>query len=265
MTWARSPGEAPIHPALGQNLTPPRLAVRHATLGSGIDPCPPATARPGADRIDRPPSRPPCRLYWSRPAPRPQCHLSKMPTQSRPEPDEQRWHAAAIGSRRVKLARPKPPVAAIVAEPIRPALVGGLPYPMPSTPSARANMRANRRSETRPEVRLRSLLHRLGYRFRKDYRVKCDGILVHGDVVFTKQRLVIFVDGCFWHACPVHGRLPSANRDYWQPKLARNVARDRLVDEKLRSAGWTSLRIWEHTPAAEAINLVQQLLPSQHR
>ena len=66
------------------------------------------------------------------------------------------------------------------------------------------------------------------------------------DFTFAKQRVVLFVDGCFWHACPKHGRKPSSNRDYWTAKLARNKLRDRDVSAQLKKAGWNVLRIWEH-------------------
>lgn len=66
------------------------------------------------------------------------------------------------------------------------------------------------------------------------------------DFAFRKERLVLFVDGCFWHACPKHGRNPDSNRDYWRAKLARNKTRDRLVSQVLRQEQWKVLRIWEH-------------------
>lgn len=69
---------------------------------------------------------------------------------------------------------------------------------------------------------------------------------VRPDFVFPKLRLTVFVDGCFWHACPEHGRMPTGNRAFWRAKLARNQARDRLVTRTLRKAGWQVLRVWEH-------------------
>lgn len=66
------------------------------------------------------------------------------------------------------------------------------------------------------------------------------------DFVFKKERLVIFVDGCFWHACPKHGRKPGSNLDYWLSKLERNQARDIAINRELRRKGWRVLRIWEH-------------------
>ena len=67
------------------------------------------------------------------------------------------------------------------------------------------------------------------------------------DFVFRRQRLAIFVDGCFWHSCPYHGRSPRTNRRYWLPKLRRNKERDRAVTSELRKAGWRVLRLWAHS------------------
>jgi DNA mismatch endonuclease (patch repair protein) len=92
-------------------------------------------------------------------------------------------------------------------------------------------MRANRRTDTKPELALRHALHRLGYRYRKDYRLDLDGgRRVRPDIAFTARKVAVFVDGCFWHACPEHGSKPRANEWYWGPKLIKNVERDRIND-----------------------------------
>ena len=124
----------------------------------------------------------------------------------------------------------------------------------------RRNMRANRRTGTQPEVALRSALHARGYRFRKDLRIKAGEVWARPDVVFTRQKVAVFVDGCFWHACPEHGRPPKRNEWYWDPKLAGNVARDRRQDAALSDAGWRVLRLWEHEPVDAAVTLVVQAL-----
>lgn len=75
------------------------------------------------------------------------------------------------------------------------------------------------------------------------------------DFVFRAAKVAIFVDGCFWHGCPRHGRIPKTRVDYWVPKIARNVARDRAATLLLREAGWRVVRIWEcslKSSAAEA-------------
>ena len=83
--------------------------------------------------------------------------------------------------------------------------------------------------------------------------MRCAGLRVRPDVVFTRRRVAVFVDGCFWHGCSDHQRVPRRNRDYWVPKLRANVERDRRVDAALEAAGWRVVRIWEHdTPDAAA-------------
>jgi DNA mismatch endonuclease (patch repair protein) len=118
-------------------------------------------------------------------------------------------------------------------------------------------MRANRRTDTKPELALRHALHRLGYRYRKDYRLDLDsGRRVRPDIAFTARKVAVFVDGCFWHACPEHGSKPRANEWYWGPKLVRNVERDRINDAALILAGWSVIRLWEHVPLEEAVRTV---------
>ncbi|SUE27774.1 DNA mismatch endonuclease vsr [Nocardia farcinica] len=75
-------------------------------------------------------------------------------------------------------------------------------------------------------------------------------------MVFGPARVAVFVDGCFWHACPAHGSAPKANSTWWAEKLRTNVERDRDTDAKLAAAGWTVLRIWEHVPPETAAELV---------
>jgi DNA mismatch endonuclease (patch repair protein) len=112
-------------------------------------------------------------------------------------------------------------------------------------------MAANRRKDTGPERRVRSKLHAEGLRFRVDLAVRVEGERpIRPDVVFPKQRVVLFIDGCFWHGCPDHGTSPATNRDYWTPKIEENRARDVRHDATLRAAGWTVLRAWEHEDPA---------------
>jgi DNA mismatch endonuclease, patch repair protein len=117
-------------------------------------------------------------------------------------------------------------------------------------------MRRNRRRDSRPEIAIRSALHRRGLRFRVDFPLRSDARLIRPDVVFTRARLAIFVDGCFWHCCPIHGNLPQANTSYWLPKLARNVARDLRVNQTLSLDGWYVLRTWEHEDVETVVDHV---------
>jgi DNA mismatch endonuclease (patch repair protein) len=130
----------------------------------------------------------------------------------------------------------------------------------PTTPGRSRNMQAIRRTNTKPEVELRSALHRIGYRFRKDLSIHTSTRRVRPDIVFTARKVAVFVDGCFWHCCPQHGRQPTVNSGYWSPKLQRNVERDRLADAALQDDGWTVIRIWEHQHLDEAITKVTAVL-----
>ena len=132
-----------------------------------------------------------------------------------------------------------------------------LPYPTPTSPAATKRMRSNRRLDTKPEVALRSLLHRSGLRFKKDYPVRLpDGRTVHLDIAFTRKKIAVFVDGCFWHSCPEHGSTPRSNQEYWIPKLNQNVERDKNVGTGLKAKGWQVIRVWEHTHPGDAAKQV---------
>ncbi len=133
-------------------------------------------------------------------------------------------------------------------------------HPEPTSARVSAVMRGNRRRDTKPEVAVRSALHRLGLRFRKDHAVEVPGLRVRPDVVFPREQLAVFVDGCFWHCCPTHGTRPRRNRSYWDSKLRGNVRRDRLVTRGLTDADWVVIRVWEHTPAQEAATIIVQQL-----
>lgn len=117
-------------------------------------------------------------------------------------------------------------------------------------------MLGNKRRDTQPEVALRKALHRAGLRFRKDYRLDLSGVRLRPDIVFTRTKVAVFVDGCFWHSCPIHGTRPARNADYWLPKLKRNVERDREQDAALAAHGWQAVRIWEHEPIGVAVQRI---------
>ncbi|GLW30114.1 hypothetical protein Areg01_30540 [Actinoplanes regularis] len=133
-------------------------------------------------------------------------------------------------------------------------------YPAPLNPGRSRNMQANRRSNTKPEVSLRKALHHLGYRYRKDLMIKLPDTRVRPDIVFTKRKVAVFVDGCFWHVCPQHGRQPTTNEWYWTPKLRRNMERDGKANAALQDAGWTVVRVWEHESLEAAVLTVRAAL-----
>ncbi len=124
-----------------------------------------------------------------------------------------------------------------------------MPYPTPTTEAATRVGKANVRRDTKPEVDLRRQLHRAGLRFRKEVYVRSGEVRVHVDILFTRRRIAVFVDGCFWHCCPQHFVAPKSNLAYWTPKLEANVARDRRVDAALGDDGWRVVRVWEHDVA----------------
>nr|WP_231932827.1 very short patch repair endonuclease [Micromonospora rifamycinica] len=114
-------------------------------------------------------------------------------------------------------------------------------------------MRRQPRTSTKPELALRRELHRRGLRFRVNH----SDLPGRPDVAFSRAKVAVFVDGCFWHRCPQHGTVPRNNREWWQAKLDRNVARDRAKDAALAELGWVVLHVWEHEAIGAAADLVQ--------
>jgi DNA mismatch endonuclease (patch repair protein) len=123
-------------------------------------------------------------------------------------------------------------------------------------------MQANSSGDTAPELALRSALHRVGFRYYTHRRPIRD-LRCTADIVFPRMRVCVFVDGCFWHGCEEHRRAPVANSDYWGPKIARNVERDRRNNAILREMGWTVIRIWEHEPVEAAIGRIAEMLAAR--
>ncbi|MFF2271738.1 very short patch repair endonuclease [Agromyces sp. NPDC058136] len=118
-----------------------------------------------------------------------------------------------------------------------------------SSDGTRKSMLANRRRDTKTELAVRRLLHARGLRYRVDLAPLPSLRRRRADIVFTRAKVAVFIDGCFWHGCPEHATNPKQNADYWGPKLAANIARDRNTDTQLRAADWTVLRFWEHEDA----------------
>lgn len=124
-------------------------------------------------------------------------------------------------------------------------------------------MDAVRRTDTKPEIALRRYRHAQGLRFRKDHRLDLPGGRARPDIVFTRRKVAVFVDSCFWHVCLVHGREPTSNEWYWTPKLRRNVERDREQDVLLTAEGWAVVRIWEHEPIEDAARRVAEIVEAR--
>ncbi len=102
-------------------------------------------------------------------------------------------------------------------------------------------MSAIRGRDTKPEILLRKALWHKGYRYRLKNRLPG-----RPDIVFSTERVAVFVDGCFWHGCPEHYQKPATNANFWREKIRRNRKRDREVNALLKSQGWKVLRFWEH-------------------
>ena len=133
-------------------------------------------------------------------------------------------------------------------------IVPGVP---PSSSHATATMRANRGRDTAPEVALRSALHARGLRFRKNVRIDLgDRRRVRPDIVFSRLRLAIFVDGCFWHGCREHRTLPVSNAAFWKQKIEATAGRDSQQAAWLRAAGWSVIRVWEHDVPEHALQVI---------
>lgn len=118
-------------------------------------------------------------------------------------------------------------------------------------------MQSNRQRDTSPEIAVRRILHAHGLRYRVDVRPE-PGIRRRADIVFPRQKLAVFIDGCFWHGCPEHGtRSFKTNASFWEQKIARNAARDVDTSAQLVAAGWRVVRFWEHTTPVTAAAAIE--------
>src|SRR5690349_8785828 len=133
--------------------------------------------------------------------------------------------------------------------------------PPASSPQALQRMKTAKRRDTSIELRLRRAMHSLGLRYRVDSLI-LPGLRRRADVLFVTAKVAVFVDGCFWHCCPMHRSFPKANAQWWAAKLGANQQRDEDTNIQLRKAGWTVARVWEHespTRAAARIFKMVQL------
>jgi DNA mismatch endonuclease (patch repair protein) len=118
------------------------------------------------------------------------------------------------------------------------------------------------------EVALRSILHRRGLRFRIHLEL-IPGSRRSADIVFPRQRVAVFLDGCFWHGCPLHGTWPKVNAEWWRAKIETNKLRDRDTDDRLAATRWTVVRVWEHESLGAAAHRIATVVgattPTQER
>lgn len=132
------------------------------------------------------------------------------------------------------------------------------PFPQDAAvePGLSQRMARYPRRDTAPEIALRRELHRRGLRYRVDSPLP--GIpRRRADILFTRAKVAVFVDGCFWHSCPQHGTQPKNNGSWWQLKLEGNKARDTDTTTRLQADGWTVLRFWEHEEMVTAADQVE--------
>jgi DNA mismatch endonuclease, patch repair protein len=120
-------------------------------------------------------------------------------------------------------------------------------------------MRNTPTRDTPAELALRRALHGLGLRFRVDVRPE-PMLRRRADIVFTRWRVAVFVDGCFWHGCPEHGTRPRTNAEWWRDKLQTTIDRDRDTTSRLEDVGWTVVRIWEHESVEMGVRAVLRAL-----
>lgn len=113
-----------------------------------------------------------------------------------------------------------------------------------------------RSRDTRPELLLRSILHRRRRRFRIHLAPE-SSVRRRADVVFSRARVAVFVDGCFWHGCPEHASWPAHNAGLWREKIEGNRARDADTTTRLVAAGWRVVRIWEHEDMEAAADRIE--------
>ncbi|WP_241662319.1 MULTISPECIES: very short patch repair endonuclease [unclassified Streptomyces] len=134
-----------------------------------------------------------------------------------------------------------------------------MPHAVPSSPAVSARMSRQSSRDTAPELAVRKLLHAAGLRYRVNVAVP--GMPRRTiDIVFTKAKIAVFMDGCFWHGCPEHATHPRANAEWWRVKLDKNMARDVETTDHLTAQGWTVLRFWEHESTEDVANRIAALV-----
>ncbi len=116
-----------------------------------------------------------------------------------------------------------------------------------------------RAKDTGVELALRRALHKRGLRFR--LRPDLPGT---PDLAFPRAKVSVFVDGCFWHHCPVHYQSPVNNAGYWRAKVTRNIERDRRADRDLEKLGWTVIRVWEHEIESGVAGVMRRIDSAVH-
>jgi len=129
-------------------------------------------------------------------------------------------------------------------------------HPEASSDGVRERMQAQPRRDTKCELAVRSAVHALGLRYRVHQRpLPC--LRREADMVFRRDKVAVFVDGCFWHGCPEHHSPPTSHYHWWQTKVGKNRARDEETNRILREHGWELVRVWEHECPEDAARRIQ--------
>lgn len=129
----------------------------------------------------------------------------------------------------------------------------------PSSPEVSQRMRRVRQKKTAPEMLVRRLLHKMNVRYRVDSPVE-SSLGARPDISIKKLKLAVYIDGCFWHACPIHASWPKSNPEWWREKIEGNVLRDRRHTAELESCGWTVMRFWEHEKPEEVVQRILEFI-----
>lgn len=231
--WKRRPG---ISPSREQDRAAGGRSQRFVGLGDGRSARASVTLRvyPNTRRIR-------AVLRWSQDGKSPEKYLGEVDNGTRAANLAEAWKRARAAGLLVDETLP--------------------PQSWASSAQVRVTMRGNRSKNTTPEMKLRSVLHRRGLRYRVDVS-PTPGTRRRADLVFPRERVAVFVDGCFWHGCPEHYRPSTKNTAFWEEKLATNRSRDAQTNEALATAGWTVIRVWEHEDVSGAADRIETAVRS---
>jgi DNA mismatch endonuclease (patch repair protein) len=143
----------------------------------------------------------------------------------------------------------------------------GKTFHVPAHPGSSGDLVSRRmsglaRRDNDRERAIRSALHARGLRFRVTHKVP--GLPRRTiDIAFTRAKVAVFLDGCFWHGCPMHGNSPRSNTDWWAQKIAANRGRDADTTAHLEAAGWRVIRLWEHVKLDAAVEVIASIVCDQ--
>lgn len=133
-----------------------------------------------------------------------------------------------------------------------------------SSQATRHVMKGNRGRDTKPELAVRRAAHALGLRYRTSAR-PLQNVRRTADMVFVREKVAVYIDGCFWHGCPHHYVASKTNASFWDAKIHTTRQRDTETDQLLRQAGWTPIRIWEHDDPQTAAETIRRVIEERRR